>query len=182
MQLAPASNLAPRRKGWWRRTSSPLGTNILSLFLQTPGTGTSFRLCGTVLFRKARIFFLFSRPLETSIFQTCASVSLFQRSKGKVSPGGGQHRLVSRAITVQAGGSRGAPAWARESKPCHPARATPSLTESQAPQSLQRARTAALAASHHHRLHPKHGWWWGIQSFCNPIHHSNKNDFTLIKI
>lgn len=45
--------------------------------------------------------------------------------------------LVSRVITVQAGGSRGAPAWARESKPCHPARATPSLTESQAPQSLR---------------------------------------------
>lgn len=61
---------------------------------------------------------------------------------------------------------------------------TPPPPEFQAPNRYpeQPGHTESLAASHHQRFHPKHGGGGRIQSFCNPIHHSNKNDFTLIKI
>lgn len=96
----------------------------------------------------------------------------------------GSIMLDSQAIKEQAG-RRGGPEWVREFKPCSPARDTPPPpAESRAPNRNPEhpGRAAKLAAFHYQRLHPKRQGEKKIQSFCNPIHHSNKNDFTLIKI
>lgn len=135
--------------------------NTLSLFLQTPGTGTSFSLCGAVLIRKIRIFFLFSRPRRLRFLKFVPQFPYFRDQRKNFLQEVARAMLVSRSITVQAGGRRGAPARARESKPCRPARDTPLPTESQAPNHYPEqpgSAATSAAASHHQGLHPKH---WG---------------------
>lgn len=91
--------------------------------------------------------------------------------------------LDSQVIKEQAG-RRGGPEWVRESKPCSPARDTPLPRRVQGTQSQPRtSRAGGKAGGFPLPTSPSQASGGKkIQSFCNPIHHSNKNDFTLIKI